>query len=314
MTQHKVLISDKAHSVLSEGLKADGFEVVTLPNISLQAVHDCIHEYTGIIINSKIKTDKALMDKGNKLQFIGRLGSGLDIIDLDYAASKGIAVFNSPEGNCNAVAEHAIGMLLSLFNHLSRSNTEVKSFIWNREKNRGTELIGKTIGIVGFGHTGSSFAKKLEGFGVRVLAYDKYKTNYTAPFDFVEEVSPETIQAEADIISFHLPLTEETHLLVDQDYLMNCKDGVYIINTSRGKVLKLEDLLFALSIKKVAGACLDVFENEKFDTLELDEKVVLTKLLQLDEVIVSPHIAGWTHESLLKIAETLLSKIRSLYK
>ncbi len=314
MTQRsKVLISDKAHPFLMEGLRADGFEVVSLPDISLQAVHERIHEYTGIIINSKIKTDKALMDKAKKLQFIGRLGSGLEIIDLDYAASKGIAVFNSPEGNCNAVAEHALGMLLGLFNNLSRANTQVKSFVWNREQNRGVELSGKTVGIVGFGHTGSSFAKKLAGFDVTVLAYDKYKKDYTAGFDFVKESSPEEIQSLSDVISFHLPLTDETHFMVNQDYLMNCKDGVYIINTCRGKVLKLEDLLFALSIKKVAGACLDVFENEKFDTLQLDEKVVLTKLLQLDEVIVSPHIAGWTHESLRKIAETLLIKIRSSY-
>lgn len=306
----KVLITDKAHAALRDGLRMDGYEIESLPEISLQEVHEVIHNYVGIIINSKIKCDKELLDKATQLEFIGRLGSGLEIIDLDYAASKGIAVHNSPEGNCNAVAEHALGMLLALFNNLNRANTQVKSFEWKREQNRGIELAGKTVGIVGFGHTGGSFAKKLEGFDVKVLAYDKYKENYTADFDFVEESSPDEIQDQADVISFHLPLTDETHFLVNQDYLMNCKDGVYIINTCRGKVLKLEDLLFALSIKKVAGACLDVFENEKFDTLRLDEKVVLTKLLQLEEVIVSPHIAGWTHESLRKIAESLLLKIR----
>jgi len=307
----QVLITDHVHQCLIEGFQSDGFGVTHKPKMSLQDVHDVIHLYHGIIVNSKIICKKELLDKATQLEFIGRLGSGLEIIDLDYAASKNIAVHSAPEGNCNAVAEHAMGMLLSLFNKINLANAEVKAFAWNREKSRGTELSGMTLGIVGFGHTGSSFAKKLAGFDVKVLAYDKYKTDYTVGLDHVQESNPEEIQKHSDVISFHLPLTEETHFLVDQDYLMNCKDGVYIINTCRGKVLKLEDLLFALSIKKVAGACLDVFENEKFDTLRLDEKVVLTKLFQLDEVIVTPHVAGWTHESLRKIAETLLLKIRT---
>lgn len=310
MNKKQVLITDHVHQCLIDGFRSDGYDVTHKPKMSLQEVHDVIHLYEGVIVNSKIICKQELIDKATKLEFIGRLGSGLEIIDLDYAASKNIAVHSAPEGNCNAVAEHAMAMLLTLFNKINLANAEVKAFGWNREKNRGTELSGMTVGILGFGHTGSSFAKKLTGFDVKVLAYDKYKTDYTDGFDYVKESTPEEIQRESDVISFHLPLTEETHFLVNQDYLMSCKDGVYIINTCRGKVLKLEDLLFALSIKKVAGACLDVFENEKFETVSLAEKVVLTKLFQLDNVIVTPHVAGWTHESLRKIAETLLLKIR----
>jgi len=306
----QVLITDHVHKCLLEGFRSDGYELTYKPKMSLEDVHDVIHLYHGIIVNSKITCHKELLDKATQLEFIGRLGSGLEIIDLDYAASKNIAVHSAPEGNCNAVAEHAMGMLLTLFNKINLANAEVKKFSWNREQNRGIELSGKTVGIVGFGHTGSTLAQKLEGFDVKVLAYDKYKTDYTERYDHVQESSPEEIRHESDVISFHLPLTDETHFLVNQEYLMDCKDGVYIINTCRGKVLNLEDLLFTLSVKKVAGACLDVFENEKFDTLRLDEKVVLTKLFQLEEVIVTPHVAGWTHESLRKIAETLLFKIR----
>ncbi len=305
----RVLVTDKVHAHLIESFRKRNWQVEYQPEINYEDVKAIISQYTGVIINSKIKATKEFLDIGTQLNFVGRLGSGLEIIDVKYAAENGIKVYNSPEGNCNAVAEHALGMILSLFNNLHQANKQVKEFTWHREQNRGIELSGKTVGIVGFGHTGSAFARVLAGLGVNVLAYDKYKTNYTAGFDHATEASPEQIQKEADIISFHLPLTEETTFLVDQDYLLNCKDKVYIINTSRGQVLKLEDLLFALSIKKVAGACLDVFENEKFDTLQLDQKVVMTKLLQLDNVIVSPHIAGWTQESLFKIADTLVRKI-----
>ena len=307
--QHRVLVTDKVHKHLLVSFQNRNWHVDYQPDISYEDTKAIIADYSGVIINSKIKATQEFLDLATQLEFIGRLGSGLEIIDLEYAAAKDIKVYNSPEGNCNAVAEHALGMLLSLFNNLHQANKQVKEFEWHREQNRGKELSGKTIGIVGFGHTGSSFARVLTGFDVRILAYDKYKTDYAAGFDHVSEASPDQIQNEADIISFHLPLTDETRFLVDQDYLINCKDNVYIINTSRGQVLKLEDLLFAMSIKKVAGACLDVFENEKFDTLQLDQKVVLTKLLQLENVFVSPHVAGWTNESLFKIADTLVRKI-----
>jgi D-3-phosphoglycerate dehydrogenase len=306
---HHILVTDRVHPHLLQSFSKLYWEVDYKPELSYEEVKEILPTYTGIIINSKIKATKEFLDLTDSLQFIGRLGSGLEIIDLDYAKQRGVKVYSAPEGNCNAVAEHALGMLLSLFNNLHQANSQVKHFEWLREQNRGIELYGKTVGIVGFGHTGSSFAKVLAGFDVTVLAYDKYKTDYTTGFDYVQEATPEQIRQESDIISFHLPLTPETKYLADQEYLMACKDGVYIMNTSRGQVLNLEDLLFALSIKKVAGACLDVFENEKFDTLKLDQKVVLTKLLQLDNVLVSPHVAGWTHESLFKIADTLVRKI-----
>jgi D-3-phosphoglycerate dehydrogenase len=306
---HHILVTDRVHPHLLQSFSKLYWAVDYKPELSYEEVKEILPTYTGIIINSKIKATKEFLDLTDSLQFIGRLGSGLEIIDLDYAKQRGVKVYSAPEGNCNAVAEHALGMLLSLFNNLHQANSQVKHFEWLREQNRGIELYGKTVGIVGFGHTGSSFAKVLAGFDVTVLAYDKYKTDYTTGFDYVQEATPEQIRQESDIISFHLPLTPETKYLADQEYLMACKDGVYIMNTSRGQVLNLEDLLFALSIKKVAGACLDVFENEKFDTLKLDQKVVLTKLLQLDNVLVSPHVAGWTHESLFKIADTLVRKI-----
>ena len=312
--QLHVLVTDRVHPHLLESFSKLHWEVDYKPDINYEEVKVVLPKYSGIIINSKIKATRDFLDLTDSLQFIGRLGSGLEIIDLDYAKERGVHVYNSPEGNCNAVAEHALGMLLSLFNKLHQANTQVKNFVWQREHNRGLELKGKTAGIVGFGHTGSSFAKVLAGFNVNVLAYDKYKTDYTTGFDYVQEATPEQIRKKSDIISFHLPLTDETRYLANQDYLMDCKDGVYIINTSRGKVLKLEDLLFALSVKRVAGACLDVFENEKFETLRLDEKVVMTKLLQLENVNVSPHVAGWTHESLFKIADVLVKKIMADFK
>lgn len=308
----KVLITDKVHSYLPENLTGIGYDVEYRPKISLIELTDIIQYYSGIIINSKIIADKALIDKADNLRFIGRLGSGLEIIDIPYAESKGISVFNSPEGNRDAVAEHAIGMLLMLFNHLNRANREVKAFEWNREKNRGREIAGQCIGIVGFGNTGQALARKLQGWDVRILAYDKYKNDYTSDFSYVEEASPELIQQHCDIISFHLPLTNETNQLVNSQYLERCKDGVIIVNTSRGKVVNLSDLLFQLSVKKLAGACLDVFENEKFENLSLEGKVILTKLFQLENVVVSPHIAGWTQESLRKIAEVLVEKIKSI--
>ncbi len=307
----KVIITDKAHPKLKTGLESMGYEVHNNPDLSLSELHEIIPAYAGVIINSKMITDKSLLDKATQLQFIGRLGSGLEIIDLEYAASLGIQVYNSPEGNCHAVAEHAMGMLLMLMNKLHEANAQVKQFLWQREQNRGMELSGRTVGIIGFGHTGSALAEKIAGWNVKVLAYDKYKDQYTDGYAHVSEASPEKIQAEADIISFHLPLTDETKALVDAEYLQACKPGVIIVNTSRGQVIRLKDLLFQLQVKHVGGACLDVFENEKMDQLSLEQKVVLTKLFQLDQVVVSPHVAGWTQESLIKIADSLLSKIKN---
>ena len=311
----KVLITDFVHSDLIDGLEDLGYEVDYKKDISLDEVHQIIAIYDGIVINSKIKMFSALIDKAQNLKFIARLGSGLEIIDLDYAAKKRIAVFNSPEGNRNAVAEHALGMLLAYANKLVSGHINVMSTNWDREAHRGFELSGKKIGIVGFGNTGRAFANVLRGLNVNVLAYDKYLgQGYTDDLRFVEEVSLDLIQKEADIISFHLPLTTETIQLVNNDFISKCRDGIIFINTSRGKVIKTADLLHNLKNQKVGGACLDVFENEKPHSFNEAERSMYNELYNHPKILLSPHVAGWTKESLKGIANTLIYKIKKYEK
>lgn len=310
----RALITDGVHPLLLEGLEALGYTCDYHPKISLEETKSRIAPYHGLIINSKILVDRSFLDQAAHLQFIGRLGSGMEIIDQIYAAEKGVAVFSAPEGNCNAVAEHALGMLLALFNNFLRSDAQVRQLIWNREQNRGVELMGKVVGIVGFGHTGSTFAEKLSGMGVQVLAYDKYKKNYTTNFPHVEEVEMDRLFAEADIISFHLPLTEEVIHLVNDDYLEKCKNAVILINTSRGKVIPTATLIKGLKSGKIGGACLDVFENEKPDKFTEEEKKMYQTLYQYDNIILSPHVAGWTIASKRRLAAILLDKITDMLK
>ncbi len=354
--QEKILITDDVHPSLLLGLEATGFTCVYEPNITDEAVRQIISEYVGLIINSKIKVDKPMLDAASRLRFVGRVGSGMEIVDRAYAAERGVAVLSSPEGNRNAVAEHTLGMLLSWANNLNRANSEVKKMDWHREKNRGFELRGRTIGIIGFGHTGSSFAVKLLGMGMRILVYDKYlpsgflekmpfpvsnlryprahteggKTNersktqaalnYSSElgrdydglnyeFSTIEAVSLQTLQEEADIISFHLPLTAETKHFADARFIGNCRKNIVLVNTSRGNVVKTVDLVPALKTGKVLGACLDVFENEKTSTYTEGEKTVYKKLFAFENVVFSPHIAGWTVESKERLAKILLKKI-----
>ena len=252
------------------------------------------------------------MEAAPNLEFIGRLGSGLDIIDLDFASDRNIEVFSAPEGNRNAVAEHAMGMLLCLANNICRADHEVRSFYWNREKNRGFELQGKTLGIIGFGNNGRAFAEKFENWQTSVLSYDKYKKHYCQDLRFVTECDLEKVQKEADIISLHIPLTEETNGWIDEKFLSDCKEGVILINTSRGKVVYTADLLALLKSGHVSGACLDVFENEKVDSFNVEERRLYEELYALENVILTPHIAGWTVESKRKISEVLLQKIGSV--
>lgn len=310
----KVLITDDVHPLLIEGLKSGGFHCDFLPDISLEEVRTIIGDYHGLIVNSKILVDRVLLDRAPKLRFVGRLGSGMEIIDREYAAAKGVAVLSSPEGNCNAVAEQALGMLLALANNLLRADREVRQKIWHREKNRGFEIMGKTVGIIGFGHTGSSFAKKLSGMGVKILAYDKYKTNYTSDYPYVAESAMQPIFEQADIISFHLPLTEETKHLADQAFVNKCKKGVIFINTSRGQVIKTEDLIAGLESGNIGGACLDVFENEKPHSYSKREQQLFDRLFSFENIVVSPHIAGWTVESKRRLADILLNKIWGVLK
>ncbi len=304
-----VLITDEAHQSLIEGLTAAGFSCDYRPDISNEQVLQIIDKYEGLIINSKITVNREMIDSAVRLRFVGRLGSGMEIVDLPYAERKGILVCSSPEGNRNAVAEHALGMLLALSHHLVRADRQVRSHDWQREQNRGVELSGKTVGIIGFGHTGSQFARKLAGMDVRILAYDKYKSGYSADFDQVEETDPVALRRASDIISLHLPLTDETHHLVDSEWLKLCKNNVIIINTSRGKVVDTLSLIQGLESGKIGGACLDVFENEKPATFTQEEIEWYEKLYAMDHVVLTPHIAGWTRESKRKLAEVLLNKI-----
>ena len=308
----KVLITDKVHPLLPKNLIGKGWDIDYNTSISLEEVNDCIEKYDGIVINSKILMNKELIDKGERLTFVARLGSGMEIVDIPYARSKGIRVINAPEGNCNAVAEHAMGMLLMMANQLIKSNREVKHFKWDREGNRGFELKGKTIGIIGVGHTGSSFASKLINWDCRVLGYDKYKSNYGEKIGVIE-TDLDTIKRESDIISFHLPLTQEVIHYCDQNFIDQCKKGVILINTSRGKVVKTTSLINGLNSGQIGGACLDVFENEKVSTYTQSEKEMYQQLFNFPNVIVSPHVAGWTQESLKGIAQLVLNRIENGY-
>jgi len=307
----KILITDGVHKVLSDGLKKAGFEVDYYPRISLDKVITMAAPYHGLIINSKIRVDSVLLDQAPLLEFVARLGSGMEIIDQEETARRKIAVFNSPGGSCNAVAGHAMGMILAWNNHLSRDSEEVKNFKWNREKNRGIELEGRTIGIIGFGHTGSALARKLAGFSVKVKAYDKYKPEgYARDYPWVEEcVDRESAIRLSDVISLHLPLNYETLHLANKALFDQCKPGARWVNTCRGPVVETEARIEALDRKQLRGACVDVFENEKPETYSTEEKEMYERLLAFPQVQVSPHVAGWTAESKYKLAKILLDKI-----
>jgi D-3-phosphoglycerate dehydrogenase len=275
---------------------------------------DQIPDYTGLIINSKIQVNRAFLDRAVLLKFVGRLGSGMEIVDRPYAAERGVSVFSSPEGNRNAVAEQALGMLLSLSNHLSRADMEVRQKIWRREANRGWELRGKTIGIVGFGHTGSQFAKKLAGMEMKVLGYDRYLNDYSEGMPWVKEAENlEEIVSQSDIISLHLPLTPETRHLVDAAFIARCKPGFILINTARGACVDTAAVVDGLASGQIGGACLDVFENEKPATYGDSELAVYEQLFGFENVVLTPHIAGWTLESKRLLAETLLQKIKGVF-
>jgi len=309
MALGKVLITDGVHPTLSERLAELGYEIEYEPNISLDEVKKRVHLYKGLIINSKIIIDQKMFDAASQLEWVGRLGSGLEIIDLAYARKKGIRIISSPEGNRNAVAEHMIGMLLSLANNLNRIDLEVRNRIWNREAARGFEIFGKTVGLIGFGNTGQAMARKLIGFGVNVLVFDKYFQVFPDEFPSVTSVSLEELQSESDIISLHLPLTEETIYFADQKFFVGCKNGFVFLNGSRGKCVDLQSLLETLEKGKCRGACLDVFENEKPASYSKTESLLYQRLFDLPNTILSPHVAGWTIESKEKLANIIVDKL-----
>jgi D-3-phosphoglycerate dehydrogenase len=308
----KILITDQLHPLLQQGLEQDGFTVDYRPDISAEEVLEIIPAYEGLVINSKVYAGKELIDRAPKLKFICRAGSGLEVIDTTYAAQKNIAAFNSPEGNRTAVAEHALGMLLNLMNHISIADAQLRNYEWKREENRGNELTGKTVGIIAYGHNAQAFAKVLQGFDVQVRAYDKYLQGYGG--GYVKEATLAEIFESADVLSLHLPLTDETKYMIDYNFLSSFKKPVWFVNISRGKVLHTADLLRCLTEGKIKGAALDVFENEKLSTFTAAEKQVFDALLAEKRVLLTPHIAGWTHESKQKIAEVLLEKIRKVYQ
>jgi D-3-phosphoglycerate dehydrogenase len=304
----KILIIDDMHLSIIPMLEQEGHEVHYRPDINRQEILAIIENYEGILIRSKTPMDRPLLEKASRLKFIGRAGAGLEKIDLEYLAKRNIQLFHAAEGNRDAVGEQAIGMLLALFNHSIRSDQQVRKGIWKREENRGEELGGKTVGIIGFGNMGSAFAEKIRGFGVKVLAYDKYKSGFGD--DFVSEASFERIQQEADIVSLHVPLTPETKNWLTIDVLRGFRKPIYLMNTARGEIISFDTLNQALDEGVLRGAVLDVLENEKFETFSPEQKRSFERLSARENIIFSPHIAGWTHQSYRRINEVLVEKIR----
>ena len=302
-----IIITAKAHPILTETLQEKGYELLYAPDITYEELYDIAEQATGLVVTTRISIDKRLLDKATGLQWIGRLGSGLELIDLDYAASKNILCLSSPEGNRNAVAEHALGMLLNLTNHISKSQEEVRKGQWLREENRGMELSGKTIGIIGYGNTGAAFTKLLLAFDVTVLAFDKYK--YGFGDKYVKEANLEQVCRYADVISFHLPLTDETRYMADEHFFSLLERQPFIINTSRGKVLQTSALVRAINEKRIKGAALDVLENENLQQMSETEKQEFEFLANRKDVLITPHIAGYSHEAFYKMSVVLLEKL-----
>jgi D-3-phosphoglycerate dehydrogenase / 2-oxoglutarate reductase len=309
----KILFIDTCHPFLFNSLKSDGYDCVEGYKLSYDDTVSVIHDFDGLVIRSRIQVDKNLLMKAVKLKFIARAGAGMESIDVDFALSRNITCINSPEGNRDAVGEHATGMLLSLMNNLNRADRQIRNGEWMREANRGHELQGKTVGIIGYGNMGSSFAEKLQGFGCKILAHDKYKKGFGN--EYVRESSLQEIFDHADVLSIHVPLTPETEFFVDDDFINKFRKDIFLINTARGKCVKTDDLVKNMKSGKIAGACLDVIEYEdlsfeKFSgQSDFINQTSWQYLINSDNVMLSPHIAGWTVESLEKIARVLHEKI-----
>jgi D-3-phosphoglycerate dehydrogenase len=313
VAQIKILHIDSNHPLLWEQLEQAGFQNDADFTSSKEEIEAKIGNYQGIVIRSRFKIDQSFIDKATNLQFIARVGAGLESIDCEYAMQRGIHLIAAPEGNANAVGEQTIGMLLSLFNNLNKSNNEVKSGQWIREGNRGHELEGKTIGIIGYGNMGKSFAKKLRGFDVTVLCYDILPN---IGDENATQVSLAALQEQADVVSLHTPWTPETNKMINADFISKFKKSFWFINTARGNSVITEDLVKALQSGKILGAGLDVLEYEKgsFETLfEGETPAAFAYLLQAENVLLTPHIAGWTVESHQKLAQTIVNKITSFY-
>ncbi len=306
----KVIFLDSVHPVLQQRLEEKGFHCIDATSYSLERCKELISHAEGIVIRSRFRMDRSFLDQATHLKFIARSGAGMENIDEDYCESRNITLFNAPEGNRNAVAEHALGMLLTLFNRLNIADREVREGKWDREGNRGIELDGKTVGIIGYGNNGSAFAKKLAGFDVKILAYDKYKSEFGNMR--VLESSLQDIYQEAEVVSFHIPQNEETLYFANESFFESFQKSIYLLNLSRGKIVKTSALVNAIRKGKVLGAGLDVLEYEKASFESFFEQEIpedFRYLLKSDKVLLTPHVGGWTKESYFKLSSVLADKI-----
>ncbi len=304
----KVLITAKeVHEIIEVGLKKLGYEVNHVPEPSEIELLEIIGEYEGIIVTTYTKVNEKVLHQATALKFIGRVGSGLENIDVEFAKQKGIEVMSSPEGNANAVGEHALGLLLNVMNKISKANQEVKSGIWQREESRGEELDGKTVGIIGLGHTGSAFARKLRGFDVKVLAYDKFKTHYGT--DWIQEVTLDELLEKSDVISLHIPYLKENYHFINHEKIYKMSQKPYLIHTCRGELIDTLAVLDALKSNTIKGLGIDVYEDEPWTKGKQVSTEIYRELFSLPQVIATPHIGGWTIESKIKLAQILMEKI-----
>ena len=304
----KILIVDDLHPVFAEQARALGFEVDDLPLITRTETLAVVKDYVGIAVRTKFRIDKELLDVAPQLRFVARAGAGLDNIDEAVAKERNIQLINAPEGNSDAVGEHAVGLLLALMNNFRKADQEVRNGVWDREGNRGYELKGKTVGLIGYGFMGQRMAKKLSGFEVNVIAYDKYKTGFSD--NYAREASMEEIVKHSDVLSLHIPLTSETRQMVNDEYFFHFKKPIFFINTARGEIVNTEAVLKNIKAGKIIGAGLDVLETEKFPALA--EQGWYQELSQSGKVILTPHVAGWTFDSYRKISEVLIEKLKEI--
>ena len=305
-----ILFLDEVHEILANRLTEAGHTCIHAEEKSLDECLDLVQNVDGIVIRSRFPMNESFLKHASQLKFIARSGAGMENIDVPYSTERGITLYNSPEGNRNAVAEHALGMLLSLMNKLNSADQEVRKGKWDREGNRGIELDGKTVGIIGYGNNGKAFAKKLRGFDVNVLAYDKYKQSYGS--DFVKECTLEAILDQADVISFHIPQNKETLFFANDAFFSKIEKPIFLLNLSRGKIVETEALVKAIESGKVLGAGLDVLEYEKssFESFfEQELPLPFQYLLNSPKVILTPHVGGWTNESYFKLSDVLADKI-----
>jgi D-3-phosphoglycerate dehydrogenase / 2-oxoglutarate reductase len=310
--QTKILIVDEMHPSLFKMLEQAGFLYSYQPNLKRVDIINQIADYEGLVVRSKTVIDEAFLTNAAQLKFIARAGAGLDLIDIEATKKRNIAVFAANEGNRDAVAEHTVGLLLCLMANIAKADREVRNNIWDRESNRGYEIMGKTVGLLGYGFNGRATAQRLSGFGCRVLAHDKHLVNYSD--DYAEEASLTKIMIEADILSLHIPLTDDTRLLINDDFITQMAKPFYFINIARGEIVDLEAVVRGLQNGKIRGACLDVLTNEKLQNLTPTQQKTVDYLQHSNQVVLTPHIAGWTHESYIKINEVLVRQMAASLK